>query len=153
MQFRKVKDLPSELKTGAIEKAVFEFIAETPLKADPNGLFKQTIRTIASATFLGGQNDFWLAWNEEGDVLGYLIGQTVVDVDDSLTYWITQAWVSPRLRSSGAVKDAFRLVCEDAKSRFCRHIVVVSGRKNDAAYCRFLGNGWHKYATLLKKDI
>ncbi len=81
-----------------------------------------------------------------------MLGSVTVEVDSQLTYWLSQAWVHPSKRHKPVVKEWWRQIREQAKKYFCKHIVVVSGRGTDA-YCRFLGEGWHTYATLLKEDI
>jgi hypothetical protein len=40
----------------------------------------------------------------------------------------------------------------DAAASFCKHIIIPSSRE-PKSYCKFLGQGWHQYVVLLKKDI
>jgi len=41
---------------------------------------------------------------------------------------------------------------EHARKNLCKHIINVTDR-HAKAYLKFLGNDWHIYATLLKKDL
>lgn len=146
-----VRTLPEELNPKAVERAVENFIQETDVKGDALGFFNQTIEGIASATFLNRGGDFWLS-HEDGEVVAYLLATVSRDIDGAFTYWISQAWVDRKYRGNKAVKEWWLNVREQAKKYLCRHIVVVAGR-SDKAYCRWLGNGLHHYASLLKEDI
>jgi hypothetical protein len=143
------KELPP-LNDLAIERAVKAFTEEVDVKGNVVGFFKQTMAGIHAAVF-EERGDFWLS-TENGEVLGYLMGRMAFDVDNELTYWLSQAWIAPQLRRTPIVKQWFEQIRAHAKTSGCKHIIVVSGRGADA-YCRFLGKGWHTYATLLKEDI
>ncbi len=152
MAFEIIEGNHSGLKPLAIEKAIREFTRETgvALYGDPLGFYQQTINNIHAAIYQG-MGDFWLC-EEDGEVMGYMLGHVTKDIDNQLTYWLTQAWVHPSKRRTPVVKEWWQQIREQAKKYFCRHIVVVSGRGTDA-YCRFLGKGWTEYARLLKEDI
>ena len=156
-QLRKVSNLKEvNLFPGAIELAVRSFVADSHTKesgADPDGLYQQTIEGIAAATFLrqNDSRDLWLA-DEDGEVMAYTLTHVSKDVDNRLCYWITQAWVHPMIRGSKMVKSWIKLFEGDAKRKMCSHMIVPSSR-GAAGYCRFLGEGWGSYVTLLKKDI
>lgn len=133
-----------------VEQAVRKFSLETELKGDRAGFIAQTLQSIHAAVFQHS-GDFW-ALMDDGELVGYAMGRVVCDVDNKLTYWLSQAWLDPSLRNTGIAKKCFKLLEKQALSYFCRHIVVVSSRKS-RPYCRFLGQGWHEYVSLLKKDI
>lgn len=134
----------------AIEEAVNAFSFEVETQGDREGFVTQTMTGIAAAIYQNS-GDFWL-WIENGEVAGYVLGRLVIDIDNSLTYWLSQAYVAPKHRGTKAVKEAWEKVREQGKQYLCKHIVVVSARGTDA-YCRFLGKGYHEYARLLKEDL
>ena len=143
--------LPPNLKHKAIERAVISFIKEIPVKGEEAGFYAQTIMAIHNAVY-GGGADFWLAVGEDGEVDGYMLGHVAKEIDNKLTYWLSQAWANPRVRGK-ETKAWWQQIRQKAKDYLCSHIVVVSGRDNNEAYCRFLGTGYSVYATLLKEDI
>lgn len=146
------RELPKDLNPKAIERAVERFLLEVDCKGDLVGFFNQTIQKIAAATFLRipGQ-DFWLA-TQDGEVAGYALASVVNDIDGSLCYWATQCWADPKFRALPWVKQGYDKIFDHAKNVLCRYVVLVSTR-DDKAYCRFLGRGAHKYASLLKIDL
>jgi hypothetical protein len=139
------------LAPQAIERAIESFVNEVDVKGDPVGFYTQTMNSVYAAVYRG-TGDFWLAVDSDGKVAGYALGHVTTEIDNRLTYWLAQCWVSPSLRGTPLVKQWWQKMREQAKKYFCKHIVVVSGRGTDA-YCRFLGEGWHEYAALLKEDI
>lgn len=155
MLLQKVSELPTNLKPGAIEAAVAAFITdshskETPLNSD--GLFNQIIENIAAAClFKTPGRNFWIA-EENGDVIAFALTHVAKDVDNTLCYWMTDAWVDPRRRGHADVKIWLRQLQQDATQSFCKHIIIPSSR-GARAYCRFLGEGWHPYVVLLKRDL
>jgi hypothetical protein len=145
--------LPSNLNTGAIERAVEKFIKDSGCykTADAVGMFNQTLSGIFGCVYKN-TGDFWLAVDEDGEVQAYAMGHVSTEVDNQLTYWLSQAWVDKSARGSKTVKGFWQKMRAQALKYFCKHIVVVSGRGTEA-YCRFLGKGWHEYARLLKEDL
>lgn len=136
-----------------IERLVAEATNEIDVKGDKAGFYQQTIETIANATFLQKGGDFWLIWDDESKLaLGFIVGYISKDIDNKITYWCTLAYAAKQIRRQKQVKQLWQLVRETAKQKFCKHILVVSSRNNEA-YCRFLGENWHEYATILKEDI
>jgi len=155
MRFSLVKgSLPDTLKEGSIIDAISTNYDEMDQIEGVNkrGFICQTLQMIANATFLKKDGDFWLAENDDGKCGGYLLARFVMDIDNSLCYWVSQAYVSKEHRGKKTL-DGFKTVREHAKKNFAKHIVAVSGRHNTEAYCRLLGKGYHKYATLLKEDL
>lgn len=144
-------NLPPTLNPGAIERAIQKFILEVDTHGNTVGFFNQTLETIANATFLKTGGDFWLL-EEDGEVVAYLIASISKDVDGTLCYWLSQAWVSPQYRGKPCVKEWYEKVREQAKKYLCRHIMIVSGR-GAKAYCRWLGHGTHLYTAMLKEDL
>lgn len=156
-QLRKVSNLNEVfLFPGAIESAVRDFVTDSHTEesgANSDGLYTQTIEGIAAATYLrqNDSRDFWLA-DQHGEVMGYALTHVSKDVDNTLCYWMTQAWVHPSIRGTKDVKNWIKLFEEDAKRKLCKHMIIPSSR-GVKGYCRFLGEGWDLYVTLLKKDI
>lgn len=150
-EFHLVKGQLPRLRPRAIEAAVSAFISEVDIKGDKVGFFNQTLKTIASATFLGGTNDFWMA-EEDGEVMAYATGHVCNDVDDKLTYYVPQAWVHPRYRRHKIFKSWWNQIRQRAKECMAQHLMIVSAR-NPKAFARLLGNGMHTYAVMMKEDF
>lgn len=146
-----VKELPI-LKDRAIETAIQKFIGEVDVKGNIDGFFNATKEQILNSTYRRQSGDFWLAWTEDGDVLGYVLASLSRDIDDRLTYCISQAWANPIVRGTPWVKEAWARIRDQAKKYMCKHLMIVAGR-NPKAYIRFLGKPWHEYATLLKEEL
>lgn len=157
MEFKRINNLSEvTLRPRAIEDAVEAFVKDSHTEetgANPDGLYQQTIETIAHATIFqhDDSRQFWIAV-EEGEVMAYAIAHISKDVDNRLCMWLTQAWVHPIIRGSKEVKGWFQLLRSEAKRCMCAHILIPSSRGVEA-YCRFLGKGWHQYCTILKEDI
>ncbi len=155
MEFKKITRLPEGLKPWAIETAVRAFVDDSHSAgtgADADGLYNQTLESIAQCVLFNQDGrQFWMA-EHEGEVMAYAMCHVSKDVDNSLCYWMTQAWVNPKARGHKIVKTWYGQLTAEAKRLMCRHIIIPSSR-NTEAYLRFLGKGWHKYVTLLKEDI
>lgn len=137
-----------------IEEAVKDFIRSSgiPRGVDIQGFYNQTLQGIANAAIQGQGNDLWLG--VAGDELWiYLLGHLGNDIDGRMTYTVSQAWVRKDQRGQKWVKEVWAQVRQRAKNCLCKHFMVISTKENDAVYCRFLGRGFHKYATLLKEEI
>lgn len=145
------KQIPKTISNRALELAIELFVTESNVKGDPIGFKNQTIESIANATFLNGGGDFWLA-EDNGKVAIYLLARVTKDIDNSLTYWVNQAWVHPNWRGHRVVKDWWEEIRKQAKRYFCKHLVIVSSR-NPKAYSRFLGHGLEEYATLMMENL
>lgn len=152
LKFEIIKELP-QAYICQIENGVRDFMIAAHMSegVHPQGFFNQTIRSIANATYLNGGGDFWIM-TEKGKLLAYVLAHVTNDIDNSLTYWVSQAWVIENMRGSVTIRMAWQKIRERAKQCLCRHMVVVSSRGSDA-YCRWLGKGWHEYARLLKEDL
>lgn len=150
MDFRIVRGELPKLKEREVEVAIIQFVKDSGMMDDVDGFLTQTLTSIHNAVYRN-TGDFWIA-EKDGEIMAYLLGHVTVDIDNQLTYWLTQAWVNPLMRGKREVKSWWQMVREQAKRYLCKHIVVVSGRGTEA-YCRWLGQGWHEYARLLKEDI
>lgn len=134
-----------------IEDAVRQFADETDIKGDVAGFVTQTLGSLHAAIYQNS-GDCWFWWQDD-KLLGYMLARVVIDVDNTPTYWVYQAWIAPGVRGTSGVKQIWNDARTLAKNYFCKHIVVVSNRKNSRAYCRWLGKGWTEYVALLKEDI
>lgn len=153
LRFEIVKEIASKY-SPQIEDAVRDFMVSSHLGegVSPEGFLNQTLQAIAGATYLSGAgSEFWLM-TEHDKVIAYVLAHITKDIDNSLTYWISQAWVLKDRRGDIAIRMAWQKIRDRAKACFCKHIVVVSSRGSDG-YCRWLGEGWHEYARLLKEDL
>lgn len=137
-----------------IELGVRDFIESSHLPdgIDKEGFFRQTLQAIASASYLNQGGDLWLGIMD-GELVTYILAHVGNDYDGRLAYTVTQAWVRKDQRGKKWVKEAWEMVRKRAKECFCKHFVVISSRGNDAAYCRFLGKGFHFYASILKEEF
>lgn len=140
-----------------IENAVANFVQESDTEyncpLNRQGLFQQTMQNIGNLVINKPNGCFlWIDIDEVGRVLGYVLTHISRDVDNELCYYMTQAWLHPKLRNGRYAKEAIKLLRSHAKQMLCKHIIVVSSR-NTKAYLRFLGGKFHPYVTLLKEDI
>lgn len=152
-EFKICTDLTSEkLLYPSIETAVRRFTEESHCEDDKQGLYDATIECIANAAiFKQPGHYFWLS-RDNNRCAAYALTHVGKDVDNKMCYWMTQAWISPKLRGSRWAKEALCELRNHAKQLLCSHIIVVSSRSTEA-YLRFLGPKWHVYTTLLKEDI
>lgn len=138
-----------------IEAAVRDFMVSSHLPdgVDQEGFYRQTLQAIASASYLvtpGG--DLWLGFLD-GKLVTYILAHVGNDYDGRLAYTVTQAWVREDQRGQPWVKQAWEKVRQRARDCLCKHFAILSSRGNDAAYCRFLGKGFHFYASVLKEEL
>lgn len=155
-QLQRIVDLPRSLRANAIEEAVEAFVRESHITdsgCDGIGLFNQIIEAIASITIFKNNPSahFWLA-EENGEVAAWALAHMSKDVDNQLSYWMTDAWVAKAYRNKPIVKEWFNTMRNEGKRLMCRHLLIPSSR-NTKAYLRFLGRDWTKYLTILKEDI
>jgi hypothetical protein len=148
------KSIPDGIPSQ-IEAAVKDFMATShiPKGIDPRSFYQQTLQTIAARAVMnqpGGE--LWLGISG-GDLWTYILAHVGQDLDGRLAYTVTQAWVRKDQRGKKWVKQAWQKVRQRAKDCFASHFVVISSRGNDAAYCRFLGKGFHFYASILKEEL
>lgn len=137
-----------------IENAVRDFIVSSHLPdgVDKEGFFRQTLQAIASASYLNQGGELWLGI-KNNQLYTYILAHVGNDYDGKLAYTVTQAWVKKDQRGKKWVKEAWEQVRQRAKDCFCKHFVILSSRGNDKAYCRFLGKGFHFYASILKEEF
>lgn len=137
-----------------IENAVRDFMVSShlPEGVEPDGFFKQTLQAIAAASYLNQGGELWLGILN-GRLVTYILAHVGNDYDGRLAYTVTQAWVRKDQRGEKWVKLAWEQVRQRAKDCLCKHFVVLSSRGNDKAYCRFLGKGFHFYASILKEEF
>lgn len=145
------------LITNEIERAVKNFCQESDTEynscTNKHGLYQQTMQNIGNLVINKPNGSFlWLDVDEVGRVLGYVLTHISRDVDNELCYYMTQAWLHPKLRNGRYTRQAIQLLRNHAKQMLCKHIIVVSSR-NTKAYLRFLGGKFHPYVTLLKEDV
>lgn len=153
MKLERTKQLP-DLKPNAIEHAIEQFLVDSRVKnVDEVGMFNQTIETIAQSTMFASNNshEFWLA-HVDGEVKAYAIAHISKDIDNKLTYTISQAWACKELRGKPIIKEWRDMLIAHAKQNLCKHIMVPASR-HVKPYLRFLGHGFHEYVTLLKTEI
>ena len=153
MNLNKVRVLP-QLRPHAIEDAVSSFIEDSRVKGiDKDGMFNQTIESIAQATIFA-TNDashFWLV-HDGSDVMGYALAHIGKDIDNKLTYTVSQAWVHPLFRRKKIVRCWWEQIRTEAKRCLCKHIMFPASR-SVRAYLRYHKNTYQQYAVLLKEDI
>lgn len=148
------KQLPPNLNKGAIERAVNHFIEDSEAYKTANkvGFYNQTINTFVASLLHKNPIDIWMAIGEDGEIYGYSIGQVIIDIDQRPTYWVTQGWIHKNYRDGQNLLEGWTKLEEHARINLCNHLVNVTNR-HAGAYLRKLGEGWHEYATLLKKDL
>lgn len=136
-----------------LKMAVCDFYKSCGLDKQINfsGFVEQTFQKIVQATMQGSTGDLWLAI-ADGQLVSYVIANLTTDIDNRLTYWISQAWVRKDYRGNPKVKEWKETLRKRAKELLCSHIVVVSSRKTEP-YLRFLGPNWKHYSSILMEDI
>lgn len=137
-----------------IENAVRDFIVSShlPNGVEIEGFYRQTLQAIAAASYLNQGGELWLGFMN-GRLVTYILAHVNNDFDGRLAYTVSQAWVRKDQRGKPWVKWAWEKVRQRAKDCLCKHFVVYSSRGKTKAYCRFLGNGFHPYAEILKEEI
>lgn len=151
--FQVVRQIPSGT-APQLENAVRDFMVSSHMddSIDKEGFYRQTLQSMAAASYLGQGGDLWLGI-DKGELLIYLLAHVGNDFDGRLAYSVSQAWVRKDQRGKRWVKDAWEQVRQRAKDCLCKHFVVYSSRGRTEAYCRFLGKGFHKYTEILKEEI
>ncbi len=154
---RKLNALPDTLNTGAIDRALEAFVIDSREiigGVDGKGALQQLRDSVASAIIFKNSPEsfFWVAEDDNGEVAAWALTQVRRGIDNSLCYWMTNAWVAKSHRFKPYVKAWFQTMRDDAIRFSCNHILIPSSR-NSRAYCRFLGGGFHEYLTILKADI
>lgn len=142
-------EMPKKL-IKEVEGAVREFVKESGTKGDPDKVFSTTIRTIAGYTVCK-TGDFWVAEDDKG-LVAYATGYQTIDIDDSLTYYLTQVWVKKEYRNKKMVKEWYSEIKKHAKEMGSKYFIALGNRKPEA-YARFLGNNTEVYAYMLKQDL
>ena len=147
------KSIPARF-APQIENAVRDFMVSShlPNGVDPEGFYRQTLQAMAAASYLNQGGELWLGLLE-GRLVIYILAHVGNDYDGRLAYTVTQAWVRKDQRGKRWVKDAWEQVRQRAKDCLCNHLAIFSTRGNDAAYCRFLGKGFHFYSSILKEEF
>lgn len=137
-----------------IENAVRDFMVSShlPEGVDKEGFYRQTLQAIAASSYLSQGGELWLGIMN-GRLVTYILAHVGNDFDGRLAYTVTQAWVRKDQRGQPWVKWAWEKVRQRAKNCLCKHFVVLSSRGNDRAYCRFLGQGFHFYGSILKEEF
>jgi hypothetical protein len=150
--FRVVKSIPEDM-TPQIEDAVNEFIKRShmPDGVDNQGFYHQTLEAIATASYLGGNGEFWIG-TKNGKLLIYVLGYVGKDIDNRLSYHVSQAWVRKEYCGRPVVKEWWEAIRKRAKTLLCGHLVITSTR-NPKAYERFLGHGMKEYAVIMKETF
>lgn len=151
--FGTVRQIPTGI-SPQLENAVRDFMVSSHMddSVDKEGFYRQTLQSMAAASYLGQGGDLWLGIYK-GELWIYLLAHVGNDFDGQLAYTVSQAWVRKDQRGQRWVKEAWEQVRQRAKDCLCKHFVVYSSRGRTAAYCRFLGKGFHKYAEILKEEL
>lgn len=156
MKLTKIEQLPINLSYADIETAVRAFIKDcriTSAGVNVDGLFNQIAQAIGASVIAKNPNIFfWLAQDDKGAIAAWALSHLSIDVDNSLCYWMTDAWVARPYRHSPYVKQWLNTLRQHGIDLKCKHILIPSSR-NTKAYLRFLGRSWKTFVTVLKEDI
>lgn len=142
----------SEVNKDWIEQAVHTFVDESHAEGNKLGIIQQTLENIVHATELRTPGQYFWLFEQEGQPKGYILSHVSKDVDNTLCYWITQAYAEKSVRRHPDVRAFYQRLKEHAKTLFCKHILIPSSR-NEEAYIRWLGENLEVYSTTLKEDI
>lgn len=140
--------------SNQIQMAVLDFISSSELPAgiDQKGFYYKTLESIANSAILGQGRELWLGIHE-GQLYTYILASICPDFDGRMSYIVVQAWVRKDQRGAKWVKWAWEKVRQRAKDTLCSHFAVYSTKDRTAAYCRFLGKGFHKVSEILKEEL
>ncbi len=156
LSFQKLKEIPSSFNPGAIDRAIKAFVdnRHVTYEGDNKDGFKQQLTDVIASIliFKTNQTAFFWASEYDGELVCFALTHVSKDVDNSLSYWMTDAWVAPQLRHTDLPKQWFNTMREDAKHLMCKHVLIPSSR-GSKAYCRWLGKGWKKHLEIIKEDI
>lgn len=132
-----------------IEAAVKDFIVASKTNEGVNveGFYYQTLEAIANSTHLGGPGEFWVGV-KDGQLLIYALCHISKDIDNKMTYHVSQTWVRKDYRGNPVVKEWWEDMRQRAKDLMCGHLAITSSR-GSKAYERFLGHGMKHYACML----
>lgn len=155
--FQIATSVPVELKPGAIERAVEQFVEDTSdpkIPLDKVGLYYQMV------SFIGGclvtrniQNaQVWLKCDGDGEVGAFALSNFDIHVDNKLTLWLSAAWVRKGHRFTPKPKEWFRQLEAFGKASGAKHLLIPSVR-GSKGYLRFVGKDWHQFEVILKKDL
>lgn len=150
--FSILKEIPKDLDVKSVDRAVQEFTKDSHCIDNKIGLANQTIENIARSVLTNCKDQFFWGVIDNNELTGYVLTHLSKDVDDSLCYYMTQAWLHPKYRHSLFAKNCLQKLREHAKDLGCKHIIIPSSRGTNG-YLRWLGKQWHVYVTLLKEDI
>lgn len=135
-----------------LEEAVRHFAEENHAPSEYAGLVQQTYENILHATELNSPGQYlWLVL-EDNKPCGYVLSHIGKDVDNTMCYWIVQAYADKEVRGEKFIKELYPVLKEHAKKLFCKHILIPSSRSAQA-YMRWLGTDLHQYAVILKEDL
>lgn len=112
--------------------------------------FKSTWDLVVAAS-LTGTNELWMAIDGH-TVRGYGLCYGNKQIDGEPTFVIQQAWADPVYRRTPEVKRWLKVVLDNAKCNFFRHVLIISSR-NQRAYLRWLGNGWTSHTSIIKGEL
>lgn len=153
MEFKFITEVPKGLTRSEVERVVELFIRESHIKnVNATGLFNQILMAIASVLYAKRDNVYFWVAEDQGKIKAWALTHTSTDVDNSLSYWMTDAWVDKEYRQTPLVKQWYNDLRKHARELDCKHILIPSSR-NTKAYLRFLGRNWHEHLTILKEDI
>lgn len=148
INYRLLKEL--EHKTW-LEQAVREFAKTNATEKEYQGLVQQTYENILHATEFKTPSRYLWVIEQDNKPVGYVLSYVSKDVDNTLCYWLMQAYADPSVRGQQFLKDLYPTLKEHAKSLFCHHVLIPSSR--GTSYIRWLGADLHQYAVILKEDI
>ena len=139
-----------------IDIAIKQFCLDSKIvkTSEFKGAVQQTVENVGAAIYKGGNGyggDFWIA-RDNNTLVAYTLCSLSKDIDNKLTYWVLQSYIHKDYRHTFKTQEWWKAIEDRAKSLFAKHMVLIASRKPEA-YIKLLGNEWHIYATLIKKDI
>lgn len=157
MNFQIVTSVPVTLKPGAIERAIAQFVedVDTPLiPVDKQGRYNQLLAYVHSCLVAQNNpnNNVWIKEDEDGEVGAFALTSFEIHVDNKLSLWLSAAWVRRSHRFTTKPKEWFHQMEAFGKAAGASHLLIPSVR-GTKGYLRFVGQGWHKYEVILKKDL
>ena len=156
-EFQIINNLPTTLTHGAIERAVRQFvddIEDPKVPRDKDGLVIQLLTYIGHCLIakIMPQAQVWIAEDDDKEIAAFALTHWEMNVDNKPTLWLSTAWVRRNHRFTSKPKEWFHRMEEYGKIMGAKHLLIPSAR-GYKGYLRYIGQGWHKYEVILKKDL
>ena len=111
----------------SLVEAQMRFIGYDMTKSQVKAAFEHAMRE-------GGNAILWVAYDEQKKATGFAFANTVRGLECEGDYlWLNELYVDPERRTQGMGRALLERVRQDAKSRGCTYMAMVTHPKNQRA--------------------